>query len=207
MTIQDKSGILPGLKDRSSVILELGCGNRKRVKGAIGIDQLDYDCVDIVGDVMTVLSLLPSGSVDSIHSFHFFEHISDLSALLNEISRVLKVDGRLEVVVPHFSSPYYHSDVTHRTFFGLYTLDYFAAKTHFSRKVPTYGQALPFEVVSVDLVFKSSRPFYVRHAIKRVLGSIFNSCNYMREFYEENFCYLLPCYEIRFRLRRTDALS
>lgn len=207
MTIKDKSGVLAGLSDRSSVILELGCGNRKRVKEAIGIDQLDYDGVDIVGDVMSVLNQFPNGSVDSVYSFHFFEHISDLAALLKELIRVLKENGQLEVVVPHFSSPYYHSDVTHRTFFGLYTFDYFAAKTLFSRKVPTYGQPLAFEVVRVDLIFKSSRPFYVRYALKRILGSVFNSCNYMRELYEENFCYLFPCYEMRFQLRRTDALS
>ena len=203
MSFNDKSGVLSGLKNRTQITLELGCGNRKQVEGAIGIDQFDHACVDIVGDVMTVLGQFPDQSVDAVHSFHFFEHVADLGALLKEVERILKKGGSLEVVVPHFSSPYFYSDATHRCFFGLYSFDYFAAKTLFSRKVPTYGEPLAFEILRVDLVFKSPRPFYGRYAIKSLLGSLFNSCNYMRELYEENFCYLFPCYEIRYRLRRS----
>ena len=206
-TYKDKSGILSRLEDRSSIVLELGCGNRKRIAAAIGIDQLDYECVDIVGDVLTVLKQFPSHCVDSIHSFHFFEHVADLRSLLAEIVRILKPGGALEVVVPHFSSPYYYSDATHRSFFGLYTFDYFSEKTIFSRKVPTYGTPLSLEVTKVDLVFKSPRPFYGRYAIKKLMGSLFNSCNYMRELYEENFCYLFPCYEVHYWLRRIAPLS
>jgi len=207
MNVKDKHGVLAGLKDRQSVSLELGCGNRKQVVAAIGVDQLDHPCVDLVGDVMAVLGHFPDASVDSVHSFHFFEHVADLSTLLKEINRILKKGGWLEVVVPHFSSPYFYSDFTHRVFFGLYSFDYFVAKTLFARKVPKYGEPLAFEVMRVDLVFKSPRPFYIRHVLKGVLGSLFNSCNYMRELYEENFCYLFPCYELRYELRRTDLAS
>ena len=56
----------------------------------------------------------------------------------------------------------------------------------------------------VDLEFKSARPFYGRYAFKYVIGKVFNSCNYMKELYEENFCYLFPCYEVRYILRRMD---
>ncbi len=202
MPFNDKSGVLSGLNDRSSVILELGCGSRKQVKDAIGIDQFDHACVDIVGDMMTVLSRFPDQSVDAVHSFHFLEHVEDLKGLLKEIVRILKKGGDLEVVVPHFSSPYFYSDATHRSFFGLYSFDYFAMKTVLSRKVPTYGEPLELEILKIDLVFKSPRPFYGRYAIKKLLGGVFNSCNYMRELYEENFCYIFPCYEIRYQLRR-----
>ena len=206
-SINDKSGVLSGLEHMSSVSLELGCGNRKQVKGAIGIDQFDHESVDIVGDVMAVLGQFPDQSVDSVHSFHFFEHVADLQGLLKEVERILKNGGNLEVVVPHFSSPYFYSDVTHRSFFGLYSFDYFVAKTLFSRKVPIYGEPLAFEMLRVDLVFKSPRPFYGRYAIKRLFGGLFNCCNYMRELYEENFCYLFPCYEVRYQLRRNAEPS
>jgi len=38
--------------------------------------------------------------------------------------------------------------------------------------------------------------------LKKVLQAVFNLNQYMREFYEENCCYLFPCYEIEFLLRR-----
>jgi hypothetical protein len=36
-----------------------------------------------------------------------------------------------------------------------------------------------------------------------MVGWLFNSCRYMQELYEENFCYIFPCYEIRFVLEKT----
>ena len=60
------------------------------------------------------------------------------------------------------------------------------------------------QLCKVDLVFKSTPPFYGRHAIKRLFGWLFNSCRYLQEFYEENLCYVFPCYEIRFLLQKSQ---
>ena len=200
----DKNNTLQRLAGLDYVALELGCGANKRIANAIGIDAIDYACVDLVGDAMEILKSFPSGSVDAVHSYHFFEHLPDVSAMLDEIARIVKPGGRMEVVVPHFSNPHYYSDPTHRSFFGLYTFCYFAQNSPFSREVPTYQKDLFFDVERVDLRFKSFRPFYLRHSIKRLVGGLFNSCNYLRELYEENFCYLFPCAEVQYQLRRTE---
>jgi ubiquinone/menaquinone biosynthesis C-methylase UbiE len=184
------------------VQLELGCGDRKRHQQAIGIDLLDYEGVDVVGDVLEVLKQIPAGCVDAVFSYHFIEHVDSIEALLDELARVVKADGVVEFVAPHFSNPYFYSDPTHRTFFGLYTLCYLSHSTLFTRTVPTYRKKLCFELLSVDLGFKSHRTFVLRYAIKYLLGKVFNSCRYMKELYEENFCYLVPCYEIKYRLKR-----
>ena len=205
MTILDKNAILPNLATRDKVVLELGCGDRKRVPGSIGIDMLDYPSVDLVGDLVEVLNAFPPATVDKATSHHVFEHLPDLEVVLLALARVLKVGGQLEIVTPHFSNPYYYSDATHKAFFGLYTFSYFAAKSPFRRQVPTYQRELHFELVRVDLGFKSPPPFYVRYGVKRTLGYLFNLNNYMREFYEENLCYLFPCYELRYELRRIES--
>jgi hypothetical protein len=70
------------------------------------------------------------------------------------------------------------------------------------RKVPTYGRRISFDLSQAELIFKSSPPFYVRHGFKRILQTVFNLNRWTRELYEENFCYLFPCYEIRFEMRR-----
>lgn len=202
MNVIDKKQILKTIGKCDNITLELGCGNSKKVAGAIGVDAQDHECVDIVGDVFDVLRQFPEQTIDAVYSFHFFEHVTDLGGLLDEIARVLKVGGRLEIVVPHFSNPYFYSDYTHKTFFGLYTLCYFASGSLFRRKVPTYGRTIRYELVEVDLEFKSTRPFYVRHGIKRFLGAFFNTNNYMKEFYEENCCYVFPCYEIRYLMNK-----
>lgn len=198
----DKKNILSGLTNSPRVELELGCGDRKRNKEAIGIDKLDYPDVDIVGDIYEVLALFPSQSVDAVYAYHFVEHLQDVSELIKKLARIVKPTGCVEIVAPHFSNPYFYSDPTHRSFFGLYTFCYFTSDSPFSRRVPTYGHDLSFRLMKVDLIFKSPPPFIIRYGIKRTLGIVFNSCIYFKELYEENFCHLFPCYEVRYVLRR-----
>jgi len=202
MGLIDKKNILTQIASVSYVELELGCGNRKRNRQAIGIDMLDYPDVDIVGDVYEVLSALPNHSVDAVYSYHFVEHVTDVSKLLSELARVIKPNGYLKFVAPHFSNPYFYSDPTHRKFFGLYTFCYFANNSPFARQVPIYDYKTEFRIIKVDLIFKSARPFIGRYGIKWLIGKFFNSCTYLKELYEENFCYLLPCYEVRYILQR-----
>jgi SAM-dependent methyltransferase len=200
--IIDRAGVLDRLEALQRVELELGCGTRKRKVSSIGIDASDSPGVDIVGDVFDVLSNFPSASVDHVSSFHFFEHIANLRGLLGELSRVQKSGGTLEIVVPHFSSPYFYSDYTHQRPFGLYTFCYLAKASMFARQVPTYGARLAYELTNVRLGFKSPKPFYLRYAFKRAVGSIFNASTYLMELWEENFCYIFPCYEISYSLKR-----
>jgi ubiquinone/menaquinone biosynthesis C-methylase UbiE len=202
MALIDKTNIIQRLRSIPYIELELGCGNRKINRQAIGVDILDYPDVDIVGDVYEALALFPNQSVDAVYSYHFVEHVPDVARLISELSRIVKVNGHVEFVAPHFSNPYFYSDPTHRSFYGLYTFCYFTNKSPFARQVPTYGYKSGFDIFKVDLIFKSTRPFIVRYGLKKIIGSFFNSCNYLKEFYEENFCYLFPCYEVRYILRR-----
>lgn len=203
MKIIDKRKTFENLSvGRPVQLLELGCGARKRCPSAIGVDLLDSECVDIVGDVYDVLAQFPDNTVAAITSSHFLEHIPDVQRLVDEMARVLTDRGRLEVVVPHFSSPYFYSDVTHKQCFGLYTFSYFAEDSLLRRKVPRYGRTPKFQLVDVELRFKAPRPFYGRYVFKRLVGLVVNSCYYLKEFYEENLSCVLPCYEIRYILRR-----
>lgn len=202
MVLNDKNNIFRNLDSFQPLMLELGCGNGKKQDNWIGIDSLDYPCVDIVGDVFDVLDQFPNNSVDGVFASHFFEHIADLPKLLESLARVLKASAEVEVVVPHFSNAYFYSDYTHKQAFGLYSFSYLAEDQIFRRQVPKYIDTVLFQLVKVDLVFKSSHPFYGRAMVKKIVGSIFNINRYMQEFYEENLCYLFTCYEIKFILRK-----
>jgi len=198
----DKSGVFTRLPAMPRVALALGCGASKRDANAIGIDALDLPGVDVVGDVFDVLARFPEACVDAIATHHFVEHVDDLPGLMREMARVTKPGGEVTIVVPHFSNPYFYSDYTHRRHFGLYTFCYLARSSLFRRAVPTYGVEPSFDLAGVRLEFKSTRPFYVRHAIKRALGWLFNATTWLQEFYEENLCWLAPCYELRYTLIR-----
>lgn len=200
--IKDKNNLLKKIENNVNITLELGCGSKKRIDNAIGIDQLDFECVDIVGDLFEVLSHFKDNSVNKIFSSHVFEHIEDLQKLMEECSRVLRNEGTLEIIVPHFSNPYFYSDYTHKRFFGLYSLSYFAESNVFKRRVPLYGLNLPLKIDNVVLIFRGERPFYIRHMFGKILTALFNSSNFIKEFYEVNLCYLFPCYEIRYIVKK-----
>jgi hypothetical protein len=182
--------------------LELGCGSDKRRADSVGIDLLAADGVDVVGDALEVMRSLPSGSVRSIYSEHFMEHAPDPLALMREAARVLESGAEFRAVIPHFSNPAFYSDPTHRAFFGLYTFAYWVRVSPFRRQVPHYIEPLPFAIVEARMVFKSSRPFYVRHAIKKALSWWVGLSRWTQEFYEEHLCWLMPCYEVDFVLVR-----
>lgn len=188
------------LRSGGPVILELGCGPNK-TPGRIGIDRIDLPGVDIVADIDQGLGFLPDASVDAIYSESFFEHVDDLQGLVAEVARVLKPDGFNWMFVPHFSNPYYYSDYTHKSFFGLYTLRYFCADAHqLRRKVPNFYSDVRIRVVSQRLIFYSN--FAVLRLLKKVFQKVINSSSWLQEFYEENLCYMIPCYGMELRFVR-----
>src|SRR5687768_10988224 len=105
------------IKEKPKVVVELGCGEFKKVPEAIGIDMVSLPGVDIVHNMEEGLSFMPDASVDEISSSHVLEHIVHFEELMREIHRVLKKDGVHKVTVPHFSNTHYYSDYTHKRFF------------------------------------------------------------------------------------------
>jgi len=188
------------LRSGKPVAIELGCGPNKRA-GHIGIDRIDLPGVDIIANVDEGLGFLPDACVDTVYSESFFEHVNDLEKLVSEVVRVLKPSGSNWLFVPHFSNPYYYSDYTHKSFFGLYTLRYFCADEHqLRRKVPNFYSGTRIRIVSQRLIFFSN--FKGIRFLKKVFQKLVNLNTWTQEFYEENLCYLIPCYGMEIRFAR-----
>lgn len=196
----DRKNLLPQIKNMPKVVLELGCGPSKAIAEAITVDMLDIEGVDIVCNIDLGFPFLEDESVDEIHSFHFLEHVKDLNFTMSEIYRVLKKDGKNCGTVPYFANPYFYSDPTHKSTFGLYTFAYFSKIQYFKRRVPTFYNDINFQIDKVELRFKS--PFFIRRNVKKIFQKIFNVNKYMKELYEEQLCYLIPAYEVFFELRK-----
>src|SRR5678816_1954361 len=93
------------------VVVDLGCGPNK-VPGAIGIDVRAVVGVNAVGDVEQALPLR-TNSVDVVWLRHVMEHVHNLIGLMEEIYRVSRPGGAVEVVVPYYTSRGAFRDPTH----------------------------------------------------------------------------------------------
>ena len=78
--------------------------------------------------------------------------------LIRGLGRIVRPTGTMHVIVPHFSNPYYYSDPTHKSPFGLYTFSYLSADRRFRRKVPNYFGTFDFDLTDVRMIFKAKRP-------------------------------------------------
>lgn len=100
--------------------LNVGCG-RDIKKGWINIDKYSVDGAwkaDIEKDG------IPSDDnvFDYVYASHFLEHCIDIKKVVEEIHRVMKVGGILEVIVPYKFRSF---DIGHHHFFNLQSMDAF----------------------------------------------------------------------------------
>lgn len=187
--------------------LNLGCGS-KRVPGYVGVDIGEGSAVDVRMDVMDYLRSLAPHSVQQIYSAHFLEHVEarDLRPMLLEFDRVLRPGGGIQVIVPHYSNPYFYSDPTHRMFFGVHTFSYFCDRSCLRRRVPRYTEIPGWSLLDVKLYFKPYAKLklfgikipliaaWLNWGINKRLRAI--------EIFERHFCGLWSIFEVTYRIEK-----
>lgn len=111
--------------------LDLGCGKNKK-PGFLGVDAIAFEGVDVVTNLAAARWPWEDGSVEEVHCSHFLEHLTNLDGkwerihFFNELWRVLKVDAKCSLVLPHWASTRYYGDPTHKEPFsemGFYYLN------------------------------------------------------------------------------------
>ena len=187
------------LAARRPIRLNLGVGRRSR-DGYYGVDWIEMPTVDVVADLNEPFTELPDNSVEAIYTHHTFEHVVNFLPLLKEIHRVVIPDGRVEVVVPHFSNPYGYSDPTHVRFFGLYSFYYFADEADQPRrKVPAFYLPERFAVESIDVTLMPTMLLF--KPVRRLMTKLVNSSMWLLDWYERSWCRHFPADSMRYVLR------
>jgi hypothetical protein len=127
--------------------LDIGCGGGKQPNW-VGMDLRKLPGVDIVHDVQRFPWPIPDGIVLQALCSHLWEHIEPKYRItfMNEIWRVMKLDGQLLISVPYYSSFGACQDPTH------YPCPNEATFTYFDPAYPLYQiyQPKPWKVVAND---------------------------------------------------------
>ncbi|MBI5430568.1 MAG: class I SAM-dependent methyltransferase [Nitrosomonadales bacterium] len=109
-------------------VLEIGAGPIKRP----GVVTLDFNASvkpDILHDLDTIPWPIPDASFDAVYMFSIIEHVSNPVKVIEECHRILKPDGKIYLLTPHFSSTASYTDLTHRWHFSGRSFDYFVPGT------------------------------------------------------------------------------
>lgn len=120
-------------------ILDLGCGNRKRL-GAIGIDANPDTDADVVHDLNFFPYPFAVSYFDEIYADNVIEHLDDVMKVMEELHRISKPGALLKVIVPYFRARWAFIDPTHKHFFTVDSFSYFDP-THIHNKLYNYSKA------------------------------------------------------------------
>ena len=101
--------------DKGCQFLDVGCGNAK-APGHVGLDRYPFPGVDVVRDIRRGLPF-NDNIFGGVRMHHCLEHFGgeDLLFLVNEVWRVVRSGGILEITVPDATSPNRYRDPTHLT--------------------------------------------------------------------------------------------
>ncbi|HQW58260.1 MAG TPA: class I SAM-dependent methyltransferase [Gammaproteobacteria bacterium] len=109
---------------KGKTVLEIGAGQMKR-PGVMSLDLNSLVNPDIVHDLDNMPWPIPDASFDAIYMFSVIEHLLNPLKVIEECHRVLKPNGKLFLLTPHFSSTASYTDLTHRWHFSSRSFDYF----------------------------------------------------------------------------------
>lgn len=150
----------------NAVVLDLGCGKNK-VEGTWGVDVRREPGVQVLADIERQLPFKTS-SVDVVWLRHVIEHVRDLVGLMEEISRICRPGGTVEIVVPYYTSRGAFRDPTHVRYITEDTFQYFepptdyGIRTHFRIQRIAYDVRKPFRWL----------PAYLQKRCRRYLWNV-----------------------------------
>ena len=155
-------------------ILDVGCGDARDARATCGIDVRSYPGVDVVHDLERFPWPLADHRFDRIILRDAIEHLEDAVRTMEELHRIAKPGGRIEIWTPHFAHPNSFHDPTHKHHFSFGTFDYFTG----DRAYPRY--------VSCRFRMAEKRLIFDKHEwIGKLLARM--SARYYEKYYSHRF--------------------
>lgn len=104
--------------------LNLGCGNNYK-KDFVNLDISKKVKADVHHDLNEYPYPFKSNSINYIYADNVLEHLEDGIKPLEELWRILKVGGEIEIIVPLAPTSHAFRDITHKQFFTYRSFEYF----------------------------------------------------------------------------------
>ncbi|MDB9486561.1 class I SAM-dependent methyltransferase [Dolichospermum circinale CS-537/01] len=166
------------------VNVDLGCGTHK-AEGFIGVDIIAGDQVDVIANLNGSFPF-PDHSVDFIKAYDIIEHLPDRIQTMNEIWRILKPGGIVDISVPSTDGRGAFQDPTHVSFWNINSFMYYCQEfpPYLAGCQSHYGFKGEFSIVNIEEIHSPSQVIHV-HAVLKAIKSVEN--NYQLNLRNTNF--------------------
>jgi len=95
--------------------LNIGCGDKIRF-GWVNLDRIGYLGVNVIHDLERYPYPFKDNTFSDIHAEQVIEHLEKFHTSVNELIRILRPEGVLKMIVPHFSDASAHHPYHKRYF-------------------------------------------------------------------------------------------
>lgn len=163
--------------------LNLGAGSDIR-QGYINHDIVQLPGISVVHDLDVYPWPWLDASADEVIAKDLLEHLEDFMAAMEELFRIVKPGGRVNLKVPYWNGWSCQADPTHRRGFHEITFQFFDPQSPYCRERPYYTNAR-FHIDRETFVLAPFSPYFpipylgeirVSHPLmKRAIGFLGNS--------------------------------
>lgn len=179
--------------------LDVGCGLAK-VPGSVGVDSFQLAGVDVVHDFNVYPWPFEDSSFDHIVCSHVLSHLHNFVKAIEELHRIAKPGGIVEILAPHFASDNANTDPTIRIRISLRTMNYFCEQYDMQCQ---YYSHVRFYMIKRWLSFRGNYTDFGREVkpnFARWIG-LEHLVNAFPRIFERFFVYWLPPSEVYCKLR------
>jgi len=185
--------------------LNIGSGSEYR-EGWMNVD-VNANAIPKPDKIADIRKLpFPKNTFSKVYCHHVLEHIpSPISEVMEELWRVLKPNGELEVHVPHFAfhGAFCHPEHVH--YFDVHTFQHFTPKILDDAKTNQYPKPIcRFELISCEYRYRETDHTNTRlSCLKMGMIAIINwFANHHRDFFDRTMCYWVGgCEEIVVKMK------
>jgi predicted SAM-dependent methyltransferase len=165
-------------------VLDVGCG-RYKLRGSVGLDIVPLEGVDVIHDLNKFPYPFDDNSFDQIRLSHVIEHIESVTKTMEELHRILRPGGQLEITTPHYTDASSWQDPTHLWHLNSRSFDFFQE----DYKTAYYSKAR-FKIEHSEIkLLKLYRWLGIEFLIN--LENRRPNFRFVRKFWEQYLCYLV----------------
>jgi SAM-dependent methyltransferase len=179
-------------KSKKERVLDVGCGTNK-VEGAVGLDNNPKTSADVIHDLGDVPYPFADSEFDRIVSRHVIEHVPDVIAFVEELYRVTRNGGTIEILTPHYTNADWANDPTHRNHMNSYSFNSFIP----GRQVFDFYTHVRLQpVVATVSLANLWKTLGIEFLVN--LDGRSSRLRFIKKFWEQYLCYIIRGKELRF---------